>query len=102
MAKDQDYEAAVEKGTELLQMLTKKTKTSIESAFKHTKELAQHGYYLETNQTSFEIECTAKALRDLNVNHKMIYDGGENVRIHHQHGVYTAETDEYTVRHSLS
>ena len=67
MAKDQDYEAAVEKGTKLLQMLTKKTKTSIESAFKHTKELAQHGYYLETNQTSFEIECTAKALRDLNV-----------------------------------
>ncbi|RYN55588.1 hypothetical protein AA0114_g3153 [Alternaria tenuissima] len=78
MAKDQDYEAAVEKGTKLLQMLTKKTKTSIESAFKHTKELAQHGYYLETNQTSFEIECTARALRDLNVNHKMIYDGGEN------------------------
>jgi hypothetical protein len=31
----------------------------------------------------------------------MIYDGGENVRTHHQHGVYTAETDEYTVRHSL-
>ena len=94
MAKDQDYEAAVEKGTKLLQMLTKKTKTSIESALKHTRELAQHGYYLETNQTSFEIECTARALRDLNVNHKMIYDGGENVRTHHQHGVYTAETDE--------
>ncbi|CAN9222284.1 unnamed protein product [Alternaria alternata] len=94
MARDQDYEAAVEKGTKLLQMLTKKTKTSIESAFKHTKELAQHGYHLQTNQTGFEIECTAKALRDLNVNHKMIYDGGENVRTHHQHGVYTAETDE--------
>ncbi|CAN9220242.1 unnamed protein product [Alternaria alternata] len=94
MARDQDYEAAVEKGTKLLQMLTKKTKTSIESTFKHTKELAQHGYHLQTNQTGFEIECTAKALRDLNVNHKMIYDGGENVRTHHQHGVYTAETDE--------
>ncbi|CAI9628589.1 unnamed protein product [Alternaria burnsii] len=78
MAKDQDYEAAVEKGTKLLQMLIKKTKKSTESAFKHTKELAQHGYYLETNQTSFEIEYTAKALRDLNVNHKMMYDGGEN------------------------
>ncbi|CAN9217666.1 unnamed protein product [Alternaria sp. RS040] len=97
MAKDQDYEAAVEKGTKLLQMLIKKTKKSTESAFKHTKELAQHGYYLETNQTSFEIEYTAKALRDLNVNHKMMYDGGENVRTHHQYGVYTAETDGYTV-----
>jgi hypothetical protein len=102
MARDQDYEAAVEKGTKLLQMSTKKTKTSIESAFKHSKESAQHGYHLETNQTSFEIEYIAKALGGLNIDHKMIYDGGKNVRTHHQHGVYTAEADEYKVRHGLS
>jgi hypothetical protein len=98
MAKDQEYEAAVEKGTRLLQMLTEKSKTFVESAFKNKEELGQYGYHLEPKQTDFEIECVAKALRDLNINDKMTYDGGENVRIHHVHGVSAIEQEEYTVR----
>jgi hypothetical protein len=103
MTKDQDYETAVEKGTKLLKILTEKTKAPLQSEFKHAEELAQHGYRLEPQQTDFEIECVAEALRDLNVDERMVYDGGKNVRIHHIHNnAEKIEGEEYYVRHDLS
>ena len=103
MTKDQDYEAAVEKGIKLLQMLTRKTRTSHQSAFNHPEELAQHDYLSNPQQTDFEIESVAAALRDLNVDDSMVYDGGENVRIHHTHeSVSIIEREEYSVRPNLS
>ena len=47
----------------------------------------------------FEIGCVAETLRDLNVDDKMVYDDGKNVRIHHIHTRFRKlEEEEYAVR----
>jgi hypothetical protein len=51
----------------------------------------------------FEIGRVAETLRDLNVNDKMVYDGGKNVRIHHIHKRFRKlEEEEYAVRQGSS
>lgn len=100
---DQDYEAAVVKGTRLLQILATKDKTQLQSAYEDVKELAQHGYLLKPQDKSFEIDCIANALCDLGVSDKMVYEGGENIKTHHVHdrdGAVAREND--TVRFAIA
>ncbi|KAI4682345.1 uncharacterized protein J4E88_005235 [Alternaria novae-zelandiae] len=97
---NQDYEAAVVKGTRLLQILAAKDKTQVQSAYEEVQELAQHGHLLKPQDKFFEINCIADALCDLGVSDKMVYDGGENNRTHHVHDRDGAEaTEDDTTTH---
>jgi hypothetical protein len=103
MTRDQDYDAAVDKGTRLLRILAEKDKTQVESAHKDVENLAQHGYHLRPRENCFEIDSIAEALRDLGVDDKMVYDRGENVRTHHTHARDGAvEGEEDIVRFELA
>jgi hypothetical protein len=86
MAKDQDYEAAVVKGTKLLRLIqASDTKATLQSKFKDEKELAKNGYTKHEDGT-FEIACIRDVLRDLGVNDdKMEKDGGDNIRTYRIH-----------------
>jgi hypothetical protein len=80
MAKDQDYEAAVAKGTKLLQlMLASDPKGSLQSAFKDVEQMVENGYN-EGEEDTFEISCISAPLLELGASDKMIKDGGQNIR----------------------
>jgi hypothetical protein len=49
------------------------------------EESAQHGYFLEPQNESFKVDCVAEALHDLGVDDRMVYDGGQNIKMHHTH-----------------
>jgi hypothetical protein len=85
MAKDQDYEATVVKGTKLLRLVqASDTKATLQSKFKDEKELERNGYTRHEDGT-FEIACIRDVLRELGANDKMEEDGGDNVRTYHIH-----------------
>jgi hypothetical protein len=85
MAKDQDYEAAVVKGTKLLrQIQASNTKATLQSKFKDEKELEMNGYTKHEDGT-FEIACIPDVLRELGASDKMEEDGADNVRTYHLH-----------------
>ena len=62
------------------------------------EESAQHGYFLEPQNKSFKVDCVAEALHDLGVDDRIVYDGGQNIKMHHVHNTDgRAEAEEYTV-----
>jgi hypothetical protein len=111
MAKDEAYEAAVAKGTQLLRMLSTdyaKTaqllslpKACARSAFTSVEDLDKHGYIKHQKAQLDDgtvMSRLARASRDLSVDNKMVSDGGKNIIIRHAHTENRRiEGAEYTV-----
>ena len=85
MAKDQDYEATVAKGTKLPQMmLASDPKGNLQSTFQDVEQIVKNGYN-EGEEDTFEISCISTPLLLLGASDKMIEDGGQNMRTYRTH-----------------
>ncbi|KAF1834106.1 hypothetical protein BDW02DRAFT_639576 [Decorospora gaudefroyi] len=85
MARDQGYGTAVVKGIQLLQLLLSNTTNATRhSALTDEKELARHGYERQDN-AHFKIDCIREALRGLDVDDKLVNNGGKNEIVYYIH-----------------
>ncbi|CAA9962859.1 hypothetical protein PTMSG1_06227 [Pyrenophora teres f. maculata] len=83
MTKDQVYEAAVERGTKLLELFTNHTKAIPQSDFTDPEDLDDSGYVANDEYLFADVERLSTPFRDLGANSKMDYHGGKNILVHH-------------------
>ena len=86
MAKDSDYEAAVEKGTKLLQLLTDPAEPPPQSYFTDVEDLDENGYASSMDYIFTDMDRLSDAFRDLGADSEMIDNGGKNILVHHVYG----------------
>lgn len=98
MAKDEEYEAAIDKGSQLLEMLlstSSKSKQSqalppkaIKTKLTTVEDLSKYGYMDDLTSTKSGRRILKRfepALQALNINTEMAVDGGNSILIEHQH-----------------
>jgi hypothetical protein len=115
ITKDEAYEAAVAKGTQLLQMLSTDyaetaqllslPKVCARNAFTSVEDLAKHGY-IEHQKAQLDdrtvMSRLAKALQGLSVDDKIVSNRGKNIIISYAHMENRMiEGTEYTVSQRL-
>jgi hypothetical protein len=123
MAKDEEYGAAIAKGTQLLQMLNTDfaettqllslPRACARGVFTSMEDLAKHGY-IEQQKAQIDDETImsrlAKALQYLGVDNKMVANGGKNIIVGHVHTEnremegtkYTASQRAFQLQHSTN
>ena len=86
MAKNSDYEAALEKGTKLLQLLTDPAEPPPQSYFTDVEDLDENGYVSSTDYIFTDMDRLSDPFRDLGADSEMVDNGGKNILVHHVYG----------------
>lgn len=95
MTKDEEYEAAIEKGGRLLQMMLVRDReagqllnppqASAQSRFNTVADLQAYGYEEQQELEFVRRKSIRKALQALGVDDQMACEGGKNIVIQHKH-----------------
>lgn len=96
MAKDEEYESAVKKGSQLLDMVLSGNSTSTQepspkapqTKFTAVSDLSKYGYTNDLTSSKSGrsvVRHLASAFHALNINAEMVVDGGNNTMVEHEH-----------------